>query len=141
MVILTERKFGFGWYMLCKHYPGFPIWIRLVVMEGHFGQNGQKLHKIKKSSSGGTWGERQTNFEGSGGGSAPPLPPISENPAFPKWNHPKGNICACSYFIKTKTVDSKDQNKNEFHIIPPAIKTNASRISFTVKQNFISRLM
>ena len=48
-------------------------------MEGHFGQNGQKLHKIKKSSSVGTWGERQTNFGGSRGGSSPvPLLPLGK---------------------------------------------------------------
>ena len=52
VVILTEIKFHFGRYVLCKHYPGFPIWVRLVVVEEHFAQNGPKLHKSRKSSFG-----------------------------------------------------------------------------------------
>ena len=28
-----------------------------------------------------------------------------------KWNHPKGNICACEYFIKTKIVGQKIETR------------------------------
>ena len=138
MVILTEIKFDFGWYKLCKHYPGFPIWVRLVVIEGHFPQVGQKLHKIKKSSSRGTWRKRQTNFWGSRGGS-PSVPHIRENPVTPKRNHSKSNICSCHYFIKTKIKYQKIKTKMDFISFHPQLKpmqaeflSRQSKISFWV---------
>ena len=49
----------------------------------------------------------------------------------PKWNHPKVNICACEYFIKTKTLDQKIKTKMDF--ILPAMKANINRIFFMAK--------
>ena len=125
--------------MLCKHYPGFPIWVRLVVTEGHFGQSGQKLHKIKKLNRGGKLRERQRNFWGSKGGSLQSRPPFKGNPASPKGNHPKGNTCACYYFIKTKIADQKVKTKMNFISFYQQLKlmqaeflSRRSKISFWV---------
>ena len=42
-----------------------------------------------------------------------------------KQNHLKGNICACKFFIESNgSSRSKDQNKNEFNLISPTMKTN-----------------
>ena len=48
----------------------------------------------------------------------------NENSMF-KWNPPKP-IYTCMFFIKPKTVRSKDQNKNSF-ISSPAMKTNVNK--------------
>ena len=39
-----------------------------------------------------------------------------------KWNHSKGNICACEYFIKTKIVDQKIKTKISFISFRPQWK-------------------
>ena len=54
---------------------------------------------------------------------------------YPKWNHPKGNIWACDYFIKTKIVDRKI--KTEMTFIPFFI----SSFFFTSNRNIISGLL
>ena len=40
----------------------------------------------------------------------------------PKWNHSKGNICACKYFIKTKIVVQKIKTKKNFISFRPPDK-------------------
>ena len=40
----------------------------------------------------------------------------------PKWNHPKENIWACKYFIKTKIVDQKFKTKVNFISFRPKWK-------------------
>ena len=92
-----------------------------MVIEVHFRKVGQKLHKIKKSSSRGTWRKRQTNIGGSRGGS-PSVRRIRENPATPKRNHPKRNICSCHYFIKTKMKYQKIKIKMDFISFHPQLK-------------------
>ena len=39
-----------------------------------------------------------------------------------KWNHSKGNICTCEYFIKTKIVDQKIKTKISFISFRPQWK-------------------
>ena len=57
---------------------------------------------------------------------------------YPKWNHVKGNICACFYFIKTKKTGFTEwavffgPSETKFHFISPAIKNNVNRIYFNV---------
>ena len=73
----------------------------------------------------------------------PQSPPPSHwgKPCYPEMKSSKGKHLRMLLFYQNKDSRSKDQKKNEFHFISPAIKTNASRVSFTAKQNFILGLM
>ena len=53
-----------------------------------------------------------------------------------KWNHPKGNICVCEYFIKTKIVGQKIETRITFHFISPAIAANVNNFFFHGKIKF-----
>ena len=48
----------------------------------------------------------------------------------PKWNHLRGNICTCKYFIKARVIDQKIKRK--------FLKTNVNIIFVMAKRNFIS---
>ena len=52
---------------------------------------------------------------------------------FPKWNHKKGNICTCVYFIKRRMIDSNWMGcicwttpETKFYFIYPKVKSNVN---------------
>ena len=59
----------------------------------------------------------------------------------PKMKSPKRKNLCMWIFHKKKYIRPKDQNKNRFHFILPALKTIIDRFSFLAKPNFISSLV
>ena len=55
----------------------------------------------------------------------------------PRKKSPKTKHLRMWIFHKNKCSESKDQNKNEFYLISPAMKTNVNRIFSMTKWNFI----
>ena len=102
--------------------------------------NGYNCIKLKTSSSGKTWGRDKSIFGVVEGDPPSPLPqsPHQGKPCYPEMKSSEGKHLRMLLFYQNKNSRSKDQNKNELHSISPAIKTNGSRIFFTVEQNFIS---
>ena len=67
----------------------------------------------------------------------PPQSPHQGKPYYPEMKSSEGKHLRMLLFYQNKDSRSKDQNKNEFHSISLAIKTNGSRIFFTAEKNFI----
>ena len=64
---------------------------------------------------------------------------------FPKWNHKKGNICTCVYFIKRRMIDSNWMGcicwttpETKFYFIYPKVKSNVNNFFFMAGWNFNS---